>query len=189
MESPNGMPMEIPWGSSTGTPHREYPWGILRGKGNPPWEYSWDSWGIPMGILTGHGESPWGLMGNPHGDMGNTHGTPGESPGIPHGESTWDMGTLETRPGGRTELRHGRFLLDLGIFASVEQALNMAENCSTPCPRPGIRPRHFCLGRIPGLRPGVEQVLARMGGWLDPRRNAWVEIPPDPEILAGGGRP
>ena len=64
---------------------------------------------------------------------------------------------------GRAELSHGRFLLDPGIFAWVEQALDTAENCSTPYSRPRIRPGRFCLGRIPGLRPGVEQVLARMG--------------------------
>ena len=130
------------------------------GKGNPHGEYSWDSWEISMGILTGHGESPRGQF---------------------------PVGTLETRPGGRAEFSLGRFLLDLGIFAWVEQALDTAENCSTPYSRHRIRPGRFCLGRIPGLRPGVEQVLARMGCWLDPRRNAWVEIPPDPGILPGGG--
>ena len=62
----------------------------------------------------------------------------------------------------------------------VEHALDVAENCSTPCPRPRIRPRRFCLGRISSLMAGSEQVWARMGGWLDPRRfcNAGVENPP-----------
>ena len=92
-------------------------------------------------------------------------------------------------PQGRAELSHGRFLLDPGIFAWVEQALDTAENCLTPYSRPRIRPGRFCLGRIPGLRPGVEQVSGRMGGWLDRGRNAPVEIPPDPRILAGGGGP
>ena len=80
----------------------------------------------------------------------------------------------------------GRFLLDRGIFASVEQALDTPENCSTPCPRPGIRPRQFCPGRIPGLRPGVEQDLGWEGDRLDRRKIASVEIPPDPQILAWG---
>ena len=90
---------------------------------------------------------------------------------------------------GRAELSHGTFLLDPGIFAWVEQASDTGENCSTPRSRPRIRPGRFCLGRIPGLRPGVEQVSGRMGGWLDRGINAPVEIPPDPRILAGGGRP
>ena len=90
---------------------------------------------------------------------------------------------------GREELSNSRFLLDPGIFAWVEQALDMAEHCSTPCSRPRIRPGRFCLGRIPGLRPGVEQVSGRMGGWLDRGSDAPVEIWPDPRILAGGGRP
>ena len=88
---------------------------------------------------------------------------------------------------GREELSHGRFLLDPGIFAWVEQALDMAENCSTPSSRPRIRPGRFCLGRIPGLRPGVEQVSGRIGGWLDRGRNAPVEIWPDPRILGAVG--
>ena len=84
------------------------------------------------------------------------------------------------------EFSHAKFLLDPGASASVERTLDAAENCSIPCPRPRIRPTRFCLGRIPGLRPGVEQVWARMGGWLDPRRNARIKIPPNPEILAQG---
>ena len=39
----------------------------------------------------------------------------------------------------------------------------------------------FPVPRYPGF--GWE------GDWLDRRRNASVEIPPDPEILARGGRP
>ena len=148
----------------------------------PPWSVH-----IPTGTPTGntHEESSWGSQIS----MCNTRGNPmviltgyGESP---WGQDYSRWGSLK-HDQGRAELSHGRFLLDPGISAWVEQALDTAENCSTPCPRPGIRPRRFCLGRIPGLRPGVEQVLARMVDWLDPRRNAWVEIPPDPEILAGG---
>ena len=95
--------------------------------------------------------------------MGNPHGNPqGEPMGNPHGyrNSQWQSLGMT---GGRAELSHGRFLLDLGIFAWVEQALDTAENCSTPCPRPGIRPRRFCLSRIPGLRPGVEQGWGGLG--------------------------
>ena len=93
---------------------------------------------------------------------------------------------------GQAELSHSRFLLDPGISAWVEQALDMAEKCSTLCSRPRIRPGRFCLGRIPGLRLGVVQILPGRGtvsDWLDPRKNAWVEILSDPEILAGGSRP
>ena len=122
----------------------------------------------------------------------NTHGTHEESPwkssqgvGNPHG-TTIPSGTLETHTGGRAEMSHGRFVVDLGIFAWVEQALDTAENCSTPCPRAGIRTCHFCVGRIPSLKPGVERVFAgRWGGWLDPHKNAWGEVLPDSEILAG----
>ena len=49
-------------------------------------------------------------------------------------------------------------------------------------------PRRFCLDRIPGLRPGFEQVWARNWGWLDPRRKARVEILPNPESRGGSGR-
>ena len=151
--------------------------------GEPPW-------GISTGTPTGntHGESSWGRQIS----MGNTRGNPMVIL-TGYGESPWEQdysrwGSLK-HDQGRAELSQGRFLLDPGIFAWVEQALDTAEKCSIPCPRPRIRPGRFCLGRILGLRPGVEQVSGRIGGWLDPGRNAQVEIPPDPGILAGGGRP
>ena len=84
-------------------------------------------------------------MGNPYGED-KSHGeysldlwgTPWESLVIPHWTPPWEkipVGILETRPVGRAQLSHGRFLIDPGIFAWVEQALDMAANCSIPCPR------------------------------------------------------
>ena len=137
----------------------------------PPWSVH-----IPTGTPTGntHGESSWGRQIS----MGTTRGNPMVILTL-YGESPWGQdysrwGSLK-RDQGRAELSHGRCLLDPGIFAWVEQALDTAENCSTPYSRPRIRPGRFCLGRIPGLRPGVEQVSGRMGGWLDRGRDAPVE--------------
>ena len=45
---------------------------------------------------------------------------------------------------------------------------------------PGLNPRPEAWGRAD---------FAWEGDWLDPHKNAWVEILPDPEILAGGSRP
>ena len=152
-DSHGGFPMEIP--------HGGFP------MGNP--------WRIPMGfpmvvphrgfpmcnpMETPHGEYPWGLIGNPHATPSESGWKSSQDMRSSHGGQELPVGIPETDL-GRAELSHGRFLLDLGISAWVEQALDVAENCSTPCYRPEIRPRQFCPGQIPGLRPGVEQVPVR----------------------------
>ena len=113
--------LEPSMGIPQGNPHGSPEWNAHGEPMRPPWEIpTGPPQGVPMGNPHREGKSPWG------------HGAHGESPymGNPHWYKNSQWEPLRHDEGGRVELSHGRFLLDLGIFAWVEQALDMAGNRS-----------------------------------------------------------